>query len=172
MHDASLDQLEHDLMETQQKLQEQSQRTVAFVKAQQNNFVDIRASIKAAKQKHVIFEVTEAAEDDVAQLIPQKRGSVQSQTQKIDLAKVNDHQLDLVKKNVPGTVEARNEVQTSTPEQSPSDQPSTFKNRSQLNTNLSTKATNQQKMSKMISKNKMKLKLAAEILNLKKNNDA
>ena len=31
VHDASLDQLERDLMETQQKLQEQSHKAAAFV---------------------------------------------------------------------------------------------------------------------------------------------
>lgn len=34
VHDASLDQLERDLMETQHKLQEQSQKASAFVKTQ------------------------------------------------------------------------------------------------------------------------------------------
>lgn len=66
VHDASLDQLERDLVETQQKLQEQSQRTLAFVKTQQNNFTDLRASIKAENEKHVILEDTEEAEDDLA----------------------------------------------------------------------------------------------------------
>ena len=66
VHDVSLDQLERDLVETQQKLQEQSQRTLAFVKTQQNNFTDLRASIKAENEKHVILEDTEEAEDDLA----------------------------------------------------------------------------------------------------------
>jgi hypothetical protein len=45
VHDASLDQLERDLMVSQHKLQEQSQKTAAFAKTQQNNFLDLKANI-------------------------------------------------------------------------------------------------------------------------------
>ena len=54
VHDASLDQLERDLMDTQQKLQEQSQKAAAFVKTQQNNFIDLKASMQAANERHAI----------------------------------------------------------------------------------------------------------------------
>ena len=64
VHDASLIQLEKDLVDTQSKLQEQSQKTLAFAKVQQNNFIDLKANFQAANEKHVIFEDTEEAEED------------------------------------------------------------------------------------------------------------
>lgn len=75
VQDASLIQLERDLVETQQKLHEQSQKTQAFAKVQQNNLFDLKQSLKAEAEKHVIFEDTEEAEDDIAQLLPKKRGA-------------------------------------------------------------------------------------------------
>ena len=47
VHDASLDQLERDLMETQQKLQEQSHKAAAFVQTQKDNFMDLKANLEA-----------------------------------------------------------------------------------------------------------------------------
>lgn len=80
VHDASLDQLERDLMISQHKLQEQSQKAQAFAKTQQNNFIDLKANMQVvANDKHVIFETNEEAEDDVAQqLVPaHKRNQLQ-----------------------------------------------------------------------------------------------
>lgn len=67
-------------METQGKLQEQSQRAMAMVKTQQNNFIELKANMKAQNEQNVIIEDAESAEDDIAQLIPKRTGSHLSQT--------------------------------------------------------------------------------------------
>ena len=64
------------------------------MKTQQNNFVDLKANMKPKDDKHVILEMTEEAEDDIAQLIPKKTtgsgssAAFNSQTQKINLQKI------------------------------------------------------------------------------------
>ena len=62
-------------METQGKLQEQSQRAHAMIKTQQNNFIELKANMKVANENNVIIEDAESAEDDIAQLIPKRTGS-------------------------------------------------------------------------------------------------
>lgn len=61
-------------MDTQYKLQEQSQKAAAFVKMQQNNFTELRMNHIKPHEENVIFEdIEETEEDDVAQKIPKKR---------------------------------------------------------------------------------------------------
>ena len=61
------------------------------MKTQQNNFLDLKANLKASNDKHVIFEDPEETEDDVAQIIPSRVGHNDlaamplSQTQKLGI---------------------------------------------------------------------------------------
>ena len=48
---------------------------MAMVKTQQNNFIELKANMKAQNEQNVIIEDAESAEDDIAQLIPKRTGS-------------------------------------------------------------------------------------------------
>jgi len=117
----------------------------------------------------VIIEDAESAEDDIAQLIPKRTGSHLSQTQKNNLQKVKkDFRLI---DNHGGASQERKEMVTSTTiNQLNNDQSGAKKLNSLTHNNYSSggNPSYSSKMSKTMSKNKMKLKLAADILNLKK----
>ena len=87
---------------------------MAMVKTQQNNFIELKANMKAQNEQNVIIEDAESAEDDIAQLIPKRTGSHLSQTQKNNLQKVKNNMRLIEHPNVVGPNEERKEMVTST----------------------------------------------------------
>ena len=116
----------------------------------------------------MIFETTEEAEDDIAQLVPKKGSSSHmSNTYKLNMQKISRDMRQSEQVMVADTNRAEESLEKGHSSHDNQHQSDMFKSSSLVNKSGS-HLSNQNMMSKTMSKNKMKLKLAAEILGLKK----
>lgn len=116
----------------------------------------------------MIFETTEEAEDDIAQLVPKKGSSSHmSNTYKLSMQKISRDTRQSEQVVVADANRAEGSLEKGHSSHDNQYQSDMFKSSSLVNKSGS-HLSNQNMMSKTMSKNKMKLKLAAEILGLKK----